>query len=226
MPRVACDHALGAAAFALCAALVPAAPAIAQHCQARSPDQQVLLVELYTSEGCHSCPSADWWLSTLKGRPQLLAAAVDVDHWDRLGWTDRFGDTRHTARRAEAARLGGARFSDVPQVLLIGRDWRGWPTLPIVEVPAGVRLTRVRRDAPRVEAQVTPLGGAPAQSGLWWAALEDGHSSRVAAGENLGVTLQHDQGVRHYGRLAAWAASAGAPQSRPLSAAQNGEGGR
>lgn len=220
------DHAFGALASVVCTALALAAPAAAQTCQARSPEQQVLLVELYTSEGCNSCPPADRWLSTLKGRPQVLAAAFHVDYWDRLGWTDRFGDARHTERQAEVARQGGARFSYTPQVLVNGRDWRGWPTLPIVAAPAAVQLTLARGDGPRVNVQVTPQRGAPARLALWWAVLEDGHVSRVSAGENLGVTLQHDHVVRHYGRLPAWAARTGAAQALQLDAAQNGEGGR
>ena len=207
-------------------ALVLAAPAVAQTCQARSADRQVLLVELYTSEGCNSCPPADRWLSTLKGRPQVLAAAFHVDYWDRLGWTDRFGDARHTERQAEAARQGGARFSYTPQVLINGRDWRGWPTLPIVEAPAAVHLALVRGEGQRVDVTVTPRSGSPARLGLWWAVLEDGHVSRVLAGENLGVTLRHDHVVRRYGRLPAWAASTGVAVAQQLSAAQNGEGGR
>jgi hypothetical protein len=213
-------------ALALLAAIALAAPAMAQSCQARSPEQRVMLVELYTSEGCNSCPPADRWLSTLKGRPQVLAAAFHVDYWDRLGWTDRFGHVRHTERQAEVARQGGARFSYTPQVLVNGRDWRGWPTLPIVDAAAAVQLTLARTEGAWVEVQVMPLRGAPARLAMWWAVLEDDHVSRVSAGENLGVTLQHDHVVRHYGRLPAWSASAGVPQLQRLDAAPNGEGGR
>lgn len=213
-----------AVALMVCAGWALAAPAPAQACLSRSPDRQVLLVELYTSEGCNSCPPADRWLSTLQGQPQVLAAAFHVDYWDRLGWTDRFGSAGHTERQAEQARGSGARFSYTPQVLVNGRDWRGWPTLPIVDAPAAVRLTLQRIDAQQVAVQVTPQRGAPARLALWWAALEDGHVSQVRAGENLGVRLRHDHVVRHYGRLPAWPAD-GAPLQR-LSVAQNGEGGR
>ncbi len=203
-----------------------AEPAVAQTCLARSADQQVLLVELYTSEGCNSCPPADRWLSTLKSRPQVLAAAFHVDYWDRLGWADRFGDARHTERQAELARQGGARFSYTPQVLVNGRDWRGWPTLPIMAAPAVVQLAMARGEGQRVDLQVTPLRGAPTRLALWWAVLEDGHLSQVKAGENVGVTLQHDHVVRRYGRLPAWAASVGVQRAQQLTVAHNGEGGR
>jgi hypothetical protein len=226
MSIVSRDPTYSAAAAALCAMLALSGPAAAQTCQARAPEQQALLVELYTSEGCNSCPPADRWLSTLKGRPQVLAAAFHVDYWDRLGWTDRFGHARHTERQAEVARQGGARFSYTPQVLVNGRDWRGWPNLPIVAAPAAVQLTLARTEGTRVDVQVTPLRGAPARLALWWAVLEDGHVSQVKAGENLGVTLQHDHVVRHYGRGPAWAANTGVAVVQRLDAAHNGEGGR
>src|SRR5262245_53925902 len=59
-------------------------------CAAQSPARVPLLVELYTSEGCSSCPPADRWLSGLKGRSEVVALAFHVDYWDRLGWKDRF----------------------------------------------------------------------------------------------------------------------------------------
>ena len=195
-------------------------------CQARSADRQALLIELYTSEGCNSCPPADRWLSSLKGRPDVLAAAFHVDYWDRLGWVDRFGSPRHTERQAQQQRSSGAGFSYTPQVLANGRDWRGAPTLPILDKPALVQLEAQRIDAQRVAVQVVARPGAPARLALWWALLEDGHVSAVRAGENQGVTLHHDHVVRQYGLLPAWAASAGQPAALAIDlAAAQKEGG-
>ena len=187
------------------------APPTPGSCQARSGDRQALLIELYTSEGCNSCPPADRWLSSLKGRPEVLAAAFHVDYWDRLGWVDRFGSPRHTERQAQQQRSSGAGFSYTPQVLTNGRDWRGAPMLPVLDKPALVQLDARRLDAQRVAVQVLPMTGAPARLALWWALLEDGHVSAVRAGENQGVTLHHDHVVRQYGVLPGWAASAGQP---------------
>ena len=74
-------------------AAATAAPALAQtaaSCSARSTAQPPAVVELYTSEGCSSCPPADRWASTLKGRNDVLALAFHVNYWDKLGWPDRF----------------------------------------------------------------------------------------------------------------------------------------
>ena len=207
-PQPWCVGALTSLGLALAGSALGAAPA-SGGCQARSDDRQALLIELYTSEGCNSCPPADRWLSSLKGRPDVLAAAFHVDYWDRLGWVDRFGSARHTERQAQQQRSSGAGFSYTPQVLANGRDWRGAPTLPILDQPALVQVQAQRIDPQRVAVQVIPKPGAPTRLSLWWALLEDGHVSAVRAGENQGVTLHHDHVVRQYGLLPAWAASAG-----------------
>ena len=215
--------------------LLLAGPAAAEAakpvCEARSAVQQTPLVELYTSEGCSSCPPADRWLSSLPaapigaGQPAVLAAAFHVSYWDRLGWPDRFASPDFTARQAALMRASGARYVYTPQVLVNGRDWRGWPTLPVAgAAPARAGIWLQRRGA-QVQVQVTPGPTAPSQLGLWWAVLEDGHGSAVSAGENRGAQLRHDHVVRHYGQLPAWSASSTAPLPL-LQAAPNGEGGR
>lgn len=191
-------------------------------CRVEAPAVAPRVVELYTSEGCDSCPPADRWLSELRGRPDVLAAAFHVDYWDRLGWRDRFADPRYTQRQATLQNLRGGRFSYTPQVVVDGRDWRGWPALPPARAtPAPVRLT-LQRDGERVRWSADALPGAPAQLALWWAVLEDGHRSDVKAGENAGVTLQHDHVVRAYGRVPAWAGGATAVIDAP----SRGEQGR
>ena len=102
-----------------------AAPTAA--CRAESGTRAPLVVELYTSEGCSSCPPADRWLSTLKGRPDVLALAFHVNYWDHLGWPDRFASPEMTARQRDSARLAGIRSVSTPQVVVQGRDWTAWP---------------------------------------------------------------------------------------------------
>ena len=100
-------------------------------CRAHSPDHATALIELYTSEGCDSCPPADRWLSSLSSRnlgDRAVALALHVDYWDRLGWKDRFGSAGFSQRqRDESARSGGD-FVYTPQVLLQGRDFPQWHT--------------------------------------------------------------------------------------------------
>ncbi len=218
-----------ATAIATVLSLLPAvgaAAAPAARCRAQSGERQATLVELYTSEGCSSCPPADRWLSSLKGRPEVLAAALHVDYWDRLGWVDRFGSPLHAARQAASLAYNGARFSYTPQVLVDGRDWRGWPTLPVAGATARLRIDLQRLDPRQVQLTVTPLAGAPRRLASWWALVEDDHSSRVGAGENQGATLHHDHVVRRYVELSAWPADIGTARQWPLDAAPTGEAGR
>lgn len=196
--------------------------AAAADCRVEAPTVAPRVVELYTSEGCNSCPPADRWLSGLRRRSDVLAAAFHVDYWDRLGWRDRFADPRYTQRQAALQSLRGARFSYTPQVVVDGRDWRGWPDLPPARsVPSPVRLT-LQRVGEHVHWNAEALPGAPTRMALWWAVLEDGHRSDVQAGENAGVTLQHDHVVRGYGTVPAWTGSAGASIAAP----SRGEQGR
>ena len=185
----------------LCAAL-PAAFA-AERCETKSGASVPLVVELYTSEGCNSCPPADRWLSGLKGRSDVVALAFHVDYWDRLGWVDRFADAAYTRRQVEQQRLSGGGFVYTPQVLVDGRDWRRWPTLPAVSRASVVEL-QLARDGDRVRAQVMPLPGAPARLSGYWVATEDAHVSQVKAGENAGVSLRHDAVVRSYQPVSAF----------------------
>ncbi len=218
-------RALAGALLAL-TSLLPAEAVATASCQSQSGANQALLLELYTSEGCNSCPPADRWLSSLKPQGPVLAAAFHVDYWDRLGWVDRFGSPRHTERQAQSQRQNGARFSYTPQVVANGRDWRGWPTLPSMNAQAQLRLALTRQDAQQVQLSVTPLAGAPAQLGLWWALLEDGHVSQVKSGENQGASLHHDHVVRFYRSEPDWAGSVGLARSWRLAASASGEQGR
>ncbi len=210
--------------LALGGAVLTALPAAGQTCQARSAAQQTTLIELYTSEGCDSCPPADRFASSLNGRADVLVAAFHVDYWDRLGWKDRFGDPRFSQRQAAQRAHSGARFEYTPQLLLNGRDWKRSAVLPKATRDAVVAISLQRQGDEAVLATVQALRGAPPQLGLWWAALEDGHASVVKTGENSGHTLRHDHVVRRYEQLPAW--NTNETPSLNLGAPRRGEAGR
>src|ERR671939_881093 len=122
---------VGAMAGALLAPI-----AQAQDCRAESGAQVPVVVELYTSEGCNSCPPADRWLSALTAHPEAVALAYHVDYWDRLGWKDRFASPAFTRRQYEQLAHNGARFAYTPQIVIDGRDQRGGPRLALANRPA------------------------------------------------------------------------------------------
>jgi hypothetical protein len=95
-----------------------------------SPVQQSTLLELYTSEGCSSCPPADRWLSTLKDDPglwkEIIPVAFHVDYWDYLGWKDAFSKAEYTQRQRNYARWNNLRTIYTPGFLQNGKELRGW----------------------------------------------------------------------------------------------------
>ena len=196
-----------AALTALGALTSAAANAAETSCRASSGPTAPTVVELYTSEGCSSCPPADKWLSTLKGRSDVLALAFHVNYWDRLGWPDRFASPEATARQHELARLAGSHQVYTPQVVAAGRDWRDWDRLP---PPAASKVSlSLTREGDKVTAQVDAAPTAATPLSGYWAVLEDQHLSQVRAGENAGETLRHDHVVRLYKPVPAWAAAQG-----------------
>jgi hypothetical protein len=194
-------------------------------CRAESGTSVPTVVELYTSEGCSSCPPADRWLSRLKGRADVVPLAFHVTYWDRLGWPDRFASPDYTARQYQAAQLAGRAQVYTPQVIAAGRDWPSWnqwaPNTPLPAQRADVALSSppqvsLQRDGDKVTARISAPPGARANgnargSDYWsgyWAVVEDGYESKVRAGENSGETLRHDHVVRLYKPVAAWPAAA------------------
>ena len=95
-----------------------------------SPEHQVTLLELYTSEGCSSCPPADSWLAELTGDSRLwqriVPIAFHVDYWNYLGWEDALSNPRYAQRQRQYKASGAARAVYTPGFFLNGREWRGW----------------------------------------------------------------------------------------------------
>ncbi len=175
--------------------------ACATVCEARSSPQLTPVLELYTSEGCSSCPPADKWLSGLKplvANGQLVAQAFHVSYWDYIGWVDRFAAPAHTIRQRQLAASNGKRGIYTPQLIRNGQDWRDYASAAggrLEPARASIALRRSAADA--FEATVIPSDGVGPWS-AYWSVTEHGHRSRVQAGENAGETLQHDFVVRQY----------------------------
>jgi hypothetical protein len=172
-------------------------------CQTQSGATVMPVVELYTSEGCSSCPPADQWLSGLKGKA-VVAQAFHVGYWDYIGWVDRFATAANTQRQREVAALNRLSGLYTPQVVKNGRDWRGWSgwfgpgSLPESAAPARASINLQRNgEKDSFSARVSPAD-IKAAWGAYWSVTENGHSSRVKAGENAGEFLQHDFVVRQY----------------------------
>jgi len=177
------------------------APAVhAATCSAISGDARNRLLELYTSEGCSSCPPADRWLSQLPRDGGVVPLAFHVDYWDRLGWHDPFAQAAFSQRQRDRNR--GAGWVYTPQVMLDGEDYRAWhrglPARPNAPVQASLALT-LDQTPERIDVQAESRFAAPAvgrDARLYLALFENRLSSNVSAGENARRTLQHDHVVR------------------------------
>jgi hypothetical protein len=176
-----------------------------------APPRTPVLVELFTSEGCSSCPPADRLLTRLLAdQPidvaQVIALELHVDYWNHLGWKDPFSSAAFTKRQQDYSRIFGEDRVYTPQMVVDGaaelvgsdetlsaeaiRKAAGQPHLPL-RVSAAFRADTVRLS---VEAPAAPAGLEPTD--IVVAVVEDGLTSAVRRGENQGRTLPHSAVVR------------------------------
>lgn len=221
---------LRVATWGLCGLMASAhATDAIDRCTARSGATTPTIVELYTSEGCSSCPPADRWLSRLTAQPDVVALAFHVDYWDHLGWKDPYGSPAFSQRQAQQQMVNGARFSYTPQVTVNGVDTPGWRTLRLpITVPQAMAPVQVQlsREGDRYTAVVQAVGGSPLRIGAYWAVTENALVSDVKRGENSGARLAHDFVVRDYRQVAPWVTTVDSTRTLTLAALPAPEGGR
>ena len=197
-------------AFLLAGAARAAEPA----CSAYSGPHTTALVELYTSEGCDSCPPADHWLSSLFSRgfrpDQVVPLSLHVDYWDYIGWKDPFGKAEFSMRQHKLAAMRRPVIVYTPQVVLQGQDFRRWASDDFTEEVSRInsRAARARIalairavEPAAVRADLSAMLFDPAaqkSSAVYLAAYENRLASEVKAGENRGKRLQHDFVVREW----------------------------
>jgi hypothetical protein len=195
-------------AFCIAATLTAQAHAA---CSVASPAHTLALTELYTSDGCDSCPPANRWLSALAARgfgsDKVVPLGLHVDYWDYIGWKDIYAQPQFTERQRMLSRLSGSTFVYTPQVVVQGRDFRGWGSAAFDAHVKAVNARPARADlrlgleaAPgKVLITASALVKAPgAKAQLFVALTQSRISSDVKAGENRGVTLKHDHVVRDW----------------------------
>ncbi|HEX2854615.1 MAG TPA: DUF1223 domain-containing protein [Opitutaceae bacterium] len=165
-----------------------------------SGENRTPLIELYTSEGCSSCPPAERWLGELRDSPGLwrdfVPVAFHVNYWDRLGWPDRFASREGTQREHAYAAAWGGNSVYTPCFVRDGAEWRTQTrSLSASTEKTGVLEATVAGDGIcRVKFSPTarPLSGGQSKFDLYVALLGGSLTSRVTAGENRGETLRHE----------------------------------
>jgi hypothetical protein len=162
----------------------------------QSGPQKVSLLELYTSEGCSSCPPAESWLSrlTTDGRlwKEIVPVAFHVDYWDDLGWKDRLAKQEYTARQRSYSTVWGDSSVYTPGFVFNGREWKGWFTgnaLPNADDRSAGRLdVSIKNGTARIAYSAN---SGPKEIEAHIVPLAMDVSSDVRAGENRGRTLAH-----------------------------------
>src|SRR2546426_10866329 len=140
--------------------LASAAHAAEPACSTYTGPHTTALVELYTSEGCDSCPAADHWLSSLFGqgfRPdQVVPLALHVDYWDYIGWKDPFAKGEFSVRQRKLAQMKRPGIGYTPQVVVPGRGFRRWSGGEFAE-----QVTRINSRLARARIALTIRAVAP-----------------------------------------------------------------
>ena len=183
-------------------------------CQVSSPANKNLLVELFTSDGCDSCPPANKWLSgVVKGGDKtVIPVSMHVTYWNHLGWKDGLSNKYFDDRQDSYARNATSRFSYTPEFFLNASEWRGWRGANASEIantrkelaPLGINLIMRQTDGMNisVETTITPVKGAAKSdlsgSQLYVLLYEDDLAERPKAGELKNVVLKHDHVVRNW----------------------------
>ena len=187
----------------------------ASELQFQSGDKQTALIELYTSEGCSSCPPAEAWLSKLKSDPGLwkdfVPLAFHVDYWDRLGWRDRFSSQAWTERQNKYASLLRSESIYTPEFIRNGQEWRNWfrnKQISNSETKSAGSLSATTTDGKTFSITYRSRDNSKLEVHL--ALLGCGITSKIGAGENSGRQLQHDFVVLNHHSVPMKTDSAGA----------------
>jgi hypothetical protein len=171
----------------------------------------VVVVELFTSQGCSSCPPADAVLSQLVNRPGVIPLALHVDYWDYIGWTDKFGSPDNTARQKAYAHAAGSRTIYTPQLIIEGDDRVEGPRpLDVAELiqehhaeTTPVELTLVRDgDSVKIDASSSQTFGQKVLLELVRYLPEQ--TVEIERGENAGKTITYRNIVTAWQTVATW----------------------
>lgn len=177
-------------------------------CRLSPPGARIVLAELFSSEGCDSCPPAERRFGVLQPGADRVPVVWHVDYFDSLGWADRFALPASSQRQKALVTVGGVPAVVTPQVFVDGqampawRDERAFRSRLLRQAgqtpPVALVLQDLVRDGDqlRFELRAPTQAGAAAGVQLHAVLLQDGLVSTVSQGENRGLTLHHEHVVR------------------------------
>jgi len=197
-------------ALGVCAAMAIARPA---HADPRA------VVELFTSQGCSSCPAADKLLGELARDPNVIALSLPIDYWDYLGWKDTLADARFTARQKAYSRMRGDRDVYTPQVIVngsahvVGSDRAKIEgAIDATKKSEGVMSVPVSMSVAgkQISVSVAASKGAGARRGeVWICSVSKAVPISIGRGENRGREITYHNVVRNFLKVGDWNGNAG-----------------
>ncbi|MCV3271184.1 DUF1223 domain-containing protein [Roseobacter sinensis] len=170
-----------------------------------------VVVELFTSQGCSSCPPADELMHRLAERDDVIALALHVDYWDYIGWKDEFADPRNAERQRAYARLAGRRSIYTPEMIVNGTtDIVGAKPMEVSnaiaahkEKPAAVQLT-LSRAGDEIRIDAAPLTGVAGPMIVQMLRYVPEREARITRGENAGRTITYANVTQDWKVLREW----------------------
>lgn len=163
-----------------------------------SGEQRPVMLEVYTSQGCSSCPPAEVWMKRFKDDPrlwkQLVPVNFHVDYWDYLGWPDPYANSDFSSRQRLYRRVGHTPNVATPGFVVDGKGWNGWfyrRDLPMARQNSEGQI-KATLDGGRVAVDYKPKGAVTQPLQVTVAILGFDQKTRVPRGENHGRTLHHD----------------------------------
>ncbi len=178
------------------------------------------VVELFTSQGCSSCPAADKVLGELAKDPNVIALSLPIDYWDYLGWKDTLADSRFTARQKAYSRARGDRDVYTPQVIVngsahvIGSDREKIDgaidttkkTDGVMSVPVSMAVSGKQIN---VSVAASNKGPAASHGEIWICSVSKSVPIKIGKGENRGKEITYHNVVRNLLKVGDWNGTAG-----------------
>jgi hypothetical protein len=174
-----------------------------------------IVVELFTSQGCSSCPPADKYFGDLAKRPDVIALAFHIEYWNYIGWTDAYSKPWATRRQRDYQAAMKLRYVYTPEMVIQG-EAEGIASEPAAIEPMIRAAETKRRPHPNLTlrwrddgALVADIGEGQSPPGepatLWLVGFDKMHTMAVTTGENAGKTAWDHHAVRNFRRLGSWA---------------------
>jgi hypothetical protein len=172
--------------------------------------ERPIVVELYQSQGCSSCPPANAALNAVADQPGVIALSFAVTYWDRLGWKDIFGDKAYTQRQYDYAHALGNANVATPQIIING-------TTVITGIKRGELASTIKASNPvasrptiGIDKNIVSIGKGTGKANIWLVRYDPTtRNVAIRSGENSGRTLPHKNIVRSLTKLGEWTGGAG-----------------